>query len=446
MGRMAKAADRLPSQRKRATAEVLEQQQQEQQAIDEDHHARKKKNQEQCARARADRLEKEVEQLKEQLAARPAPRGKLAKSAAAVHAQKFADELNDYHNDNVVGIWAAALRILQKRRGFDFRAQLCKSPFFKPVVTQIEVARDVRIGKYLSTHVYPHAAFSLSRLLVNLSKRECQLLNQIFKHERFDDGSKTRWKLCAGSTVPAPELFSLNGIISVEDASIKATGITFEQSADKWSATVAGAPFSVDVAIFNMLAQTETSRVGGLATAGTRDDPHIVVGTGDGAGLSNAFSGVRGGVFPGSTNYLAQSSRDVTTLFMYKAEEKAESWATLKARTNAVRPQLGRIWRDGELKPHGKPSGVFVRFVLSADKPFVRHVNGLRSHNHNHFGAPMCSCTDAQLFDLSKCKRTHYGQITYEMLCNRAHVPLWLALGEPEPVEWSMTCDCCKQV
>eukprot|EP00966_Prymnesium_polylepis_P199739 4629221-Prymnesium_polylepis.1 len=38
---------------------------------------------------------------KEQLAARPAPRGKLAKSAAALHAQKFAEELCDYHNDNV---------------------------------------------------------------------------------------------------------------------------------------------------------------------------------------------------------------------------------------------------------------------------------------------------------------------------------------------------------
>ena len=417
-----------------------------QQASEEKNQARKEKNQEECARARADRLQTENEKLKEQLAARPAPRGKLEKSAAALHAQKFADELDQYHNDNVVSIWAAALRIVQRRRSFDFRAQLVKSIFFKPVVTQIEVARDVRIGKYLSTNVYPHAAFSLSRLLVNLSKRECQLMNQMFKHDRRDDGSKTRWKLCEGSKVAAPELFSLAGINEIESESIKETGVTFEQSDDKWSATVAGAPFSVDVAIFNMLASTETSRVGGLATKGTRDDPFIVVGTGDGAGLSNAFSGVRCGVFPGSTNYLAQSSRDVTTLFMFKAEEKAEEWPTLGARMGRVRPQLGRIWRTGELMPHGRPSGIFVKFVLSADKPFMRHVNGLRSHNHNHFGAPFCSCTDVQLFDLSKCKRTHYGQISYEMLCNRAHVPLWLALGEPEPAEWSMTCDCCKQV
>eukprot|EP00966_Prymnesium_polylepis_P227734 5270124-Prymnesium_polylepis.1 len=36
---------------------------------------------------------------------------------------------------------------------------------------------------------------------------------------------------------------------------------------------------------------------------------------------------------------------------MYKAEEKAEEWPTLKARMNPVRPQPGRIWRTGELMP-----------------------------------------------------------------------------------------------
>ena len=50
------------------------------------------------------------------------------------------------------------------------------------------------------------------------------------------------------------------------------------------------------------------------------------------------------------------------------------------------------------------------------------------------------------LFKLQHCKKTHYGQITFEMLCARAHVPLWMALGEVEPDEWEMTCDCCGQV
>eukprot|EP00966_Prymnesium_polylepis_P105665 2447328-Prymnesium_polylepis.1 len=69
MGRAAIAADRLPSQRKRATPAEIEQEQQQQQAIEEQYHARKKINQEESARARVDRLEKENTDLKEQLAA-----------------------------------------------------------------------------------------------------------------------------------------------------------------------------------------------------------------------------------------------------------------------------------------------------------------------------------------------------------------------------------------
>ena len=80
MGRQPRREERAPSQRERATAEEIEQVQQEQQASEEKNQARKEKNQEECARARADRLQTENEKLKEQLAARPAPRGKLSRS------------------------------------------------------------------------------------------------------------------------------------------------------------------------------------------------------------------------------------------------------------------------------------------------------------------------------------------------------------------------------
>ena len=41
---------------------------------------------------------------------------------------------------------------------------------------------------------------------------------------------------------------------------------------------------------------------------------------------------------------------------------------------------------------------------------------------------------------------TLHGRVTYEMMCARAHVPVWEALGEQEPAEWSMSCDCCSTV
>ena len=44
--------------------------------------------------------------------------------------------------------------------------------------------------------------------------------------------------------------------------------------------------------------------------------------------------------------------------------------------------------------PDGKSTGVYIKFVLVADKPFIRHVCGLLSHNANAFGAPFCTCCD----------------------------------------------------
>ena len=161
--------------------------------------------------------------------------------------------------------------------------------------------------------------------------------------------------------------------------------------------------------------------------------------------LSDAFSGVRLVVFPGSTEGLNQSSLDVTNLLFYKESKKAEDYLILAARLAPLLPDFRRLYRDPELIVDGTRTGIYVRLVLTADKPFIRHALGLLSHNADAFGRPYCDCHDAQLYDFTKDKRTHYGDGTlpFEMLCARAHIPVWQALGEPEPQSWSMTCDCC---
>ena len=309
MGRQRPAAERLPSQRA-PLSEIVEQQVAESaEMIELRRQLALAESQRGTQRRRADTAEAENTKLREQLAARAEPRGKLGKSAQYEHATRFANEFDAYDTSDLLPIWVGVLRILCKRRApVDLRAQLVRSKFFKPVVTQIEVVRDTKIATYLKENVFPAAAFALSRLLINISKRECQLLNQIFKHQRRADGSKSRWRLCDGSAQFAPELFSLIGINEVEQNTLDASGVTFEQSEDRWGATVGGAPYSVDVAIMNNLDQAQVSRVGGMATKGTIENPHLLNMTGDGAGLSNAFTGVRGGISPGSSEYLAQSS------------------------------------------------------------------------------------------------------------------------------------------
>ena len=101
----------------------------------------------------------------------------------------------------------------------------------------------------------------------------------------------------------------------------------------------------------------------------------------------------------------------------------------LAGRLAGVLPDLRRLYNNGEageLLLDGNPTGVFVKMVLVADKPFIRHVCGLLSHNADAFGAPFCTCCDETarpaLYDFTQCKHTHYGQTSFFDLCHRAHV------------------------
>ena len=194
-----------------------------------------------------------------------------------------------------------------------------------------------------------------------------------------------------------------------------------------------------------------TTRAKGMATLGSKGDPHLMCITGDGAGVSAKDSGVRVGHFPGTTNLLNQSSLDVVTWVFYRESCKAEDYTVLDGRLTGVLPDLCRLYNDGEageLLLDGVPTEVFVKFVLVADKPFIRHVCGLLSHNADAFGAPFCECCDETdrpaLYDFTRCTETHYGGTTFPDLCHRAHCATWEALGQKEPEFWHFKCPCCQ--
>ena len=145
-----------------------------------------------------------------------------------------------------------------------------------------------------------------------------------------------------------------------------------------------------------------------MATEGTKTDPHLMCISGDGAGLTAASTGVRVGHFVGSTNLLNQSSLDVVTWLFYKAQTKAEDYTVLNARLIAVLPDLQRLYNGGEpgeLLLDGVATGIFVQLVLVADKPFIRHVCGLLSHNADAFGAHRD--TDRESTNVGQCDTRH---------------------------------------
>lgn len=163
--------------------------------------------------------------------------------------------------------------------------------------------------------------------------------------------------------------------------------------------------------------------------------------------------------------YIWQSSNDVVNWLFYKEACKAEDYTVLAGRLSHLLPDIRRIYKTKELCPDGQPSGVYVQLVLVADKPFIRHVCGLLSHNADSFGAPFCDCGDtceeemiceectnesderpSRLYDFTMDKRNHCGTTSFEDLCHRAHVAPWEALGEREPAKWRFVCPCCHEV
>jgi hypothetical protein len=83
-------------------------------------------------------------------------------------------------------------------------------------------------------------------------------------------------------------------------------------------AIVTGA-FALDLAISQVLKQAAGGRAGGMATAGTKSDPHLVVVTVDGARGSQAQSVARLAFFLGSTEYLSQAAGDCTNLAIWRS-------------------------------------------------------------------------------------------------------------------------------
>ena len=105
------------------------------------------------------------------------------------------------------------------------------------------------------------------------------------------------------------------GVEKEEEAESK---VALREHGDKQGADVAGTPYSLDRALYNMVMATRKDRTGGFWTKGTEEDPMVIILTGDGAGLSNHNSGVHFSAVPGTPEYLNQSSTDTVQLLFYK--------------------------------------------------------------------------------------------------------------------------------
>lgn len=320
---------------------------------------RKVKELEQRAADAEARAEKAEQQPKaEPVSKSTKPLGKIKnKQTQKRRARMVAAQLGRQHADDVVPVLINAVRRVATKKKLslkDLVAQMVSTRAFASFRAQAYRMRDDIIYKHLREQVFTPEAFALLRLVLNDSKRECHIVAQSFKYDHLPNGKKKRRMLAPDSHKPVPPIFDVADIIKTETAALQKTGVTLHEGAERRSADVGGAPFSLDRHMQNLhdaASSAELSRSGGMAAAGTASDPDICCVTGDGAQVSGKYSIVDVGVFWGSTEYLSQSSMDVASIAIYLEAKGAEDYVVLKARLSNVLPQLRRIFKSRHPSP-----------------------------------------------------------------------------------------------
>ena len=183
-------------------------------------------------------------------------------------------------------------------------------------------------------------------------------------------------------------------------------------------------------------------------TISTAEDPHVIIIADDGCRGYQSTTWVRVGWIIATTKGSNQSTRHVHDWLAYKG---GEAHATCTQRVAPVLPILQRIRREGgQLRDKdGDLTGIFVKFAMGGDKPWLRHVLGQRSHNHTYF-SHSCPCAQKDMYDMSQDHTSHYPCGEYgdeaheEVLCRRAHVcPGQHLRGEPFT---AFACPDCEKV
>lgn len=85
----------------------------------------------------------------------------------------------NYNLFDLPRLFVSVLKYFSKKGQPDLRDMIGKCKGFKPALHKIYLERDKQTAKHLREAVFNKEAFALIRLIVNLSKRECGLIQQV---------------------------------------------------------------------------------------------------------------------------------------------------------------------------------------------------------------------------------------------------------------------------
>lgn len=321
MGRMPRAAERLPSQRESRDLRELEAQVAALKAdiLTHEQSLRDVMDLRNSADRRVRQLEAEVKELRPPSTdglSSVIPKIKDTTSTTFYDHVNFGFEwLRRFHIEDIVPITVAALKKVGRKMEKDLCFSLITCKGMHSAREQLLRGHELKIAQHLREKVYTAEHFSVLRLVGNMSGRICSLIEQSIKYEHLPDGSKRRQMMMPASNVPAPSIFSLSEIRAAEKQAEQASGLLLRDHDDRNGADICSRMFALDRVIATSM--QHTSRSGGMSTAGSVEDPHLICVSGDGAGLKQGKSGVRVGHFCGSTNLLNQSSLDFKNWVFY---------------------------------------------------------------------------------------------------------------------------------
>lgn len=209
--------------------------------------------------------------------------------------------LKRYNLLDIPPLIAAVLKRLGNEKGEDLRWKTLMNEGMASARNALLHEHEKQISKHLTETVFTGDHFALLRLVGGMSKRLCGLIEQSLKYVHRSDGTRIKQRLHPASrcTTSVPEIFSLKAIIFAEAEAEKASNLELRQHEDKQGADICSKAYALDQAMLQSVGNT--SRAGGMATEGTKTDPHLMCVSGDGAGLTAASTGVRVGHFAGST-------------------------------------------------------------------------------------------------------------------------------------------------
>ena len=238
--------------------------------------------------------------------------------------------LQRWDQRNWAELCVSALKGSEGGSQIDYTMDVRDCVAFMEALKEIHRRRDESCRTWLEDNAFRPEKMMLVKMAHRVSGRRCQWQNQLMKFDfsaRDKAGERVRKRemMAEDSIVRSPEIFPTKKMRRITEGHLTGPdGLSVHVQTDDHSGAMVR---DVAAACLKAFDSAKGSSSGGMATAGTQGNPHWMILSMDGAGLTNSGkSGVRIVIFPGTVERMNQSMHGVRNLVEYAATSHAEDF------------------------------------------------------------------------------------------------------------------------